>query len=309
MTTLEETNLIIQKEEENERIDKLLSSRFAKKSRNYFQYLIQEGCVFRNGEKVRKRDLLKEGDEIEVFFRLSPELSLEPENIPLDILFEDEHILVVNKPAGMVVHPAPGNWNQTFVNALLHHCQNLPTSQDESRPGIVHRLDKNTSGILIAAKTTLAHQKLIEAFQEKKIEKTYLAICIGKPPNGVIQQPIGRDPRYRKKMRVSEEGKPAQTKCHILAFNDKMSLVQLNPITGRTHQLRVHMKYCKTPILGDEVYGNASLNKAFEATRQCLHAYQIKLSHPVFQTPLHFVAPLPNDLKKWILQISAETPS
>ncbi len=294
---------IVEKEEGEERIDRLLAKRFPEKSRSYFQYLMGLGSVFLNGSPAKKRELLREGDEVEIFFEATPTFSIKPEKIPLDILFEDEHFLAVNKPASMVVHPAPGNWSHTFVHALLGHCQDLPFGQDEIRPGIVHRLDKDTSGILLAAKTEKAHQNLVEAFRSREIEKTYLAICIGKPVNGLIKQPIKRDPVHRKKMRVSQEGKPSETLCQVLAFNDQISLVRLVPFSGRTHQIRVHMQFLKTPILGDREYGNISLNHAFKVQRQCLHAYQMKLKHPITRETIHLTAKIPEDIKKWILTL------
>ncbi len=302
---VESSFFIVEQVEEKERIDRFLAKKFPEKSRSYFQYLMEIGAVFLNGVPARKREIIQEGDEVEVLFEKTPTFSLKPEKIPLDILYEDEHFLAVNKPFSMVVHPAPGNWSHTFVHALLGHCEEIPFGKEELRPGIVHRLDKDTSGILLAAKTERAHQNLIEAFRNREIEKTYLAICIGRPVNGLIKQPIKRDPVHRKKMRVSEEGKPSETLCHVLAYNDQISLVRLKPLSGRTHQIRVHMQFVKTPILGDSEYGNISLNKAMKVKRQCLHAYQIKLKHPITKEPLFFTATIPEDIKKWIYHLSS----
>ena len=295
------------KEEEGVRIDKLLSDRFEGHSRTYFQYLIENGCVLLNGERVKKRIEPKDGDEIEVFFQVTPEISLEPQNIPLDILFEDEDIIVVNKPAGMVVHPAPGNWSHTFVNALLGHCQELAPTDDPLRPGIVHRLDKNTSGVLIASKTSRAHQRLIALFCNRKVEKQYLAICVGRPRENTVSVFMGRHPVRRKEMSVLDiGGKESTSHFSVLATNERLSLVLAKPITGRTHQIRVHLKHLNAPILGDEVYGSPSVNRHYNIQRQLLHAYRLKIHHPITLAPLEFVAPIPDDMKKMISLFSSQ---
>ena len=299
--SLEETeNFFVTKEESGTRLDKLLSLRFEERSRTYFQYLIEEGCVFLNGNRVKKRTTVSENDEIEIFFLATPGLSLEPENIPLDILFEDEDLLIINKPAGMVVHPAPGHWTSTFVHALLFHCQNLSLSKDDVRPGIVHRLDKDTSGLLLAAKTQKAHQQLITQFHNREIEKEYLALAIGKTPSLTLSASIGRHPVKRKEMCVLEDGKEATTRFDLLAFNGEISLVLAKPKTGRTHQIRVHLKHLATPLLGDLIYG-----KKWRITppRQMLHAYQLSFLHPLSKVPMKCRAPLPQDMKEMLLQM------
>lgn len=284
------------------RLDKLLSNRFPHHSRSYFQYLIEEGCVLVNGTIFKKREKPKLEDEIEVCFQLTPELSLQAEDIPLNILYEDPYLIAIDKPAGMVVHPAPGHPRGTFVNALLHHCRELPEA-DPLRPGIVHRLDKDTSGVLLAAKTKEAHQKLVQAFSERKIEKTYLAIAIGKAQDGLIDAPIKRHPVNRKEMTVSAEGKEAKSLCRLLGYNEQLSLVEIQLITGRTHQIRVHLKHRNTPVLGDSVYGSASANKKFDATRQLLHAHQVKFVHPITQEILKICAPIPADIFRFYNQL------
>jgi 23S rRNA pseudouridine1911/1915/1917 synthase len=290
-------NVIVTDEMIQERLDRLLSRQFPTYSRTYFQYLIEQGFVLVNGLPIKKKDKPKAGDEIEICFQLTPEISLEPENIPLDILYEDEHLLAINKPAGMVTHPAPGHYSKTFVHGLLYHCKSLPQG-DTLRPGIVHRLDKDTSGVLLAAKTSEAHQKLVEMFCERKLEKTYLALCIGTPGNGTIEAPIKRHPTRRKEMAVDPTGKPATSICKVLAFDGKLSLVEVQLITGRTHQIRVHLKHKGAPILGDPVYGAPAWNKKYEASRQMLHAYRLKLRHPLTGNLLDLKAPLPEDFKK-----------
>ncbi|MBX7066795.1 MAG: RluA family pseudouridine synthase [Parachlamydiales bacterium] len=290
--------LFVSSEEEGVRIDKLLSSKFPNYSRTYFQHLLDIGCVLLNGEPVKKRIIPEEGDEIEICFQAIPEASLEPEPIPLEILYEDEYILAINKPAGMVVHPAPGHWSGTFVNALLAHCKEIAPGSDPLRPGIVHRLDKDTTGILLAAKTLPAHQKLIELFSTQKIEKLYLAICQGKPTNRIINMPIGRHPVHRKEMTVLPDGREAVTEIQVAACNDRANLVLAKPKTGRTHQIRVHLKHIGCPIIGDPLYGKADLHP-----RPLLHAYRLSFQHPINGMPMRLIAPIPNDMKEWLQKL------
>lgn len=287
----------ISEQEAGERLDKILAARFAKvASRTYFHYLIEENKVLLNGAPVKKRIKPKEGDEVEIEFLLTPELTISPENIPMDIIYEDEAILAVNKPPGMVIHPAPGNWSSTFVNALLFHCQNLPGPP--LRPGIVHRLDKDTSGVLIAAKTALAQQRLIEMFANRQIYKEYLAICLGNPGNCEIKTLIGRHPVNRKLMTVLEKGgREAITTCKTLSFDGKLSLVQAVIATGRTHQIRVHMKHRGTPILGDDLYGNHQANQKYGTERQMLHARLLRFKHPISRNDIELSAEIPYDMK------------
>jgi 23S rRNA pseudouridine1911/1915/1917 synthase len=298
-------SFIVSSEEAEIRLDKLLALHYPEYSRTYFQYLIEQGCVLVNGAPLKKRESPKVGDEIEVCFLLTPEISLEPQDIRLDILFEDEHLIVVNKPEGMVVHPAPGHPKNTFVNALLFHCQNLPMT-GSLRPGIVHRLDKDTSGILLAAKTAVTHAKLVELFSSRHVQKEYLAICVGTPKEGLIDAPIKRHPIQRKKMTVCfEEGKEAKSICKVLGKNEELSLVEIQLLTGRTHQIRVHLKFRGAPVLGDPVYGSVSANKKFkEVSRQLLHAHRMHFIHPITKTPLHLTAPIPKDLFGYISLLS-----
>lgn len=275
------------------RLDKFLSTRFPELSRTYLQWLISEGHVSVNEAAVKKSAKVQTGDEVEVEFVPTNELDLEPENIPLDILYEDEHLLAINKPSGLVVHPGPGNWKGTFVNALLYHCKTLEC-QDELRPGIVHRLDKETSGVLLAAKTNIAHAKLTQAFSERKIKKQYIAICCGTPPMATIDAPIARHPTQRKLMAVPESGgKPARTHLRVVASNATMSLLEIDLETGRTHQIRVHLKHAGFPLVGDEVYGK----KVGGIERPMLHAQRLEFVHPITAESLVIEAPFPEDLK------------
>lgn len=308
---LEEETFFITEEEADERLDKVLAQRFCHAgSRTYFQFLIDEEKVLLNGSPIKKRNKAKAGDEVEVEFILTEELQLKPENIALDIVYEDEVLLIINKPPGMVVHPAPGHWSGTFVNALLYYCGESivsmdavkeKNSQQALRPGIVHRLDKDTSGLLIAAKTSFAQQRLIEMFTNRQIYKEYLGICIGNPGVGDIDAAIGRHPANRKMMAVLEEGgRKALTHYRVLACNDKISLVSIVIETGRTHQIRVHMKYRGHPILGDDLYGVSHVNKQYGVQHQLLHAHLLRFIHPLTGKKMELQADIPHEMKKII---------
>jgi len=301
----DEDTFFITEEEAGERLDKVLSQRFSTAgSRTYFQFLIDEGKVLLNGAPVKKRIKPKTGDEVEIEYVLTPELTLKPENIPLNILYEDNDIIVINKEPGMVVHPAPGHWHGTFVNALLYHCGSaIELSEDLTplqalRPGIVHRIDKDTSGLLIAAKNAQAQQYLIEMFAGRKVYKEYLAVCVGNPGNGMVDAPIGRHPTNRKMMAVIDSGRQALTHYKTLSFDGKISLVSVVISTGRTHQIRVHMKHRGTPVLGDDVYGIPSFNAKYGTERQLLHAHKLRFKHPITGKELEFEAEVPADMKK-----------
>lgn len=297
--------IIVNKEEENKRIDKILTARFSKEhSRTYFQYLIEEGNILVNDKRVKKNLRLKEGDEVKIIFKEPPEITLKAEEIPLNILYEDEYIIVINKPSGMVVHPANGNWSKTLANALLFHCKEI---EDGSlRPGIVHRLDKETSGILIAAKRAKAKQKLVDSFAKRRVEKKYLAIVYGKPKEGEVKTFIGRHLIKRKEMAVLPIGKEAISQFKIIKYKEPFSLVEVIISTGRTHQIRVHLKHLKTPLLGDKIYGNKKVNEKFNCDRQFLHASYIKLFHPITDKQIQLIAPIPEDMKRFLFQHNLE---
>lgn len=281
----------IEPHETDLRLDKVLTGRFPRHSRSYFQYLIDHERVLINGQIPKKKDKIKPGDIVKVTLQSLPDPNVSPENIPLDILFEDEHIIAINKPRGMCVHPGAGNPSHTLVNALLHHTKSLPKASSPLRPGIVHRLDKETSGVIIAAKTGEAHALLVDLFKFRKIEKHYIAICENTPKEGIISLPIGRHPVHRKEMSIREDGKEAITEISVLDKTGKYSLVLLKPKTGRTHQLRVHLKALKSPIVGDKVYGNARKNAPF----MLLHAYKLKFIHPILGTPMELTAEIPKE--------------
>jgi len=301
-----------------QRLDQALASA-CDLSRSRIQQLIADGKVFKRPlssagdiglETVRKhavRVALRQTYEIHI--PPSEPLALQAEDIALDILFEDEHLIVVNKRPGMVVHPSHGHDTGTLVHALLHHCPNLPGINGVERPGIVHRIDKDTSGSLIVAKTELAHQRLVEMFARHDIRREYLAWCRGAPvwKEQRIDLPIARHPQQRQKMSVQEHGKPAITIARVeISYKRDFSRLRLNLHTGRTHQIRVHLSHQHLPILGDAVYarsynpGSKIPRLARQATlnlkRQALHAEVLGMNHPISGTPLLFTAPLPDDL-------------
>jgi len=283
-----------------QRIDRVLSGYFSEYSRTYFQRLIKRKLVTCNGRVVKKGDIPRVGDKIDLLFLRTQDIELKPQNIPLDILFEDEYLICINKPAGMVVHPAPGHTENTCVNALLNHCP-LPSSRD-LRPGIVHRLDRDTSGVLIVAKTLEAQHKLAKDFSMRLIRKEYLAVTSGHPKSSIVAAPIGRHPVKRKEMTILSGGRDAQTQVELLISRGEFSLVKMVPTTGRTHQIRVHLKYLNTPVLGDSTYGPKRLNCRLKIERQLLHAHRIIFSHPILGRDkwCNIVAPLPGDFRKWI---------
>jgi 23S rRNA pseudouridine1911/1915/1917 synthase len=290
----------------NQRLDKFLSDYYEEHSRTYIQYLLKKEAVLVNGKVAKKNLLLKQRDEIEIIFIAKEETHLKPEQIDLEILYEDDHIIAINKKPGMVVHPAPGNWSGTFVNALIFHCKKVIDIENSVRPGIVHRLDKDTSGILLAAKTEKAHRELITQFSKRTIEKKYLAICVGLPKQKRVNAPIWRHKHLRKEMTVTPDGKEAITDFETLAYNGQISFVLAKPFTGRTHQIRVHLKHINCPVLGDEIYGSKSVNKKYGIERQLLHAYQLSFIHPITKESVTITAPLPEDFKQVLKKLNYE---
>lgn len=292
-------------EEAGRRLDLILTERYKEEqSRSYFQQLIREGHVLVNDSIVKKHFRPNSGDTVAITFKKPPEISLKPETILLEILYEDDYLIAVNKPAGMVVHPAPGNWEGTFVNALLAHCESLQKEVYNLRPGVVHRLDKNTSGALIAAKNGQVQLRLAALFAGRHVKKEYLAVCLGNPGEGTLNLPIGRHPVDRKKMAIRESGgREAITHYQTLAFDGTLSVVRVQIETGRTHQIRVHLKELRTPILGDEVYGNSSANHHYKAERQLLHAESLELTHPETGELLQLRAPLSEDMLEVVEKI------
>jgi 23S rRNA pseudouridine1911/1915/1917 synthase len=285
--------ITITKEEENTRLDSLICNRFSDKSRNYIQYLFKQDLISVNGKKIKKKTVCKEGDLIEILFKNLPDIKLDAEDIPLDILFEDADIIICNKPAGMVTHPAPGSYTNTFAGALLFYLKSLPPSNDPLRPGIVHRLDKDTSGVIIGAKTVRALTALQKMFAGREVKKTYAAICHGYIQQGPINAPIGRHPHKRKLMTVLEDGKESLTDFEIKEKHQGFSFIEARPHTGRTHQIRVHAKHLNSPVVGDNLYGP----KKVLTSRQLLHAHKISFKHPFTEENIEVIAPIPSDMK------------
>lgn len=294
-----ESKLIIDvpDEETGERIDSFLSGK-TDFTRTRIQQLIKDRNITVNGKPTKSSYKIEENDEIIIEVPEVETTEIKPENIKIDIVYEDSDIAVINKQAGLVVHPAHGHYSGTLVNAILYHIKDLSGINGEIRPGIVHRLDKDTSGLIVIAKNDKVHAALTEMFQEKKIRKTYLAILKGKlnKSEGKIVTQIGRDKNDRKKMTVIDDaakGKNAITNYRVISQNNLFTLVKVNIETGRTHQIRVHMRHLGYPILGDSVYGRKDNEK-----RQMLHAYKLKFIHPITGYPMEFTGEIPEDFQK-----------
>ena len=291
----------------SERLDRALLGRYPDFSRSRIEGLVKAGFVTVNGAVAEKAgQKVDAADEIVVTLPPPVPAVPEPEDIPLDVIFEDDDLIVVNKPAWIVVHPAPGHDTGTLVNALLHHCPNLSGIGGVARPGIVHRLDQDTSGLLVVAKTQPAMVGLARAFaSHHDIEKTYLAVCHGTPrlEAGRIENLIGRHPVDRKRMAIVERnGKTAITNWKVQGRTSQTSLVECRIETGRTHQIRVHLASMGCPVIGDRVYGKPSLDKTLDPVpmRQMLHAWKLVLWHPVKGVRLSFVAPFPPDMTPYL---------
>jgi 23S rRNA pseudouridine1911/1915/1917 synthase len=293
----------------NERLDTFLRHRYPATSRSAWQRLIEEGHVALNGSSTKPTHVPKAGERIEIHWPEARPAQAQPEDIPLDILFEDDVLLVLNKPPGLVVHPAAGHAEHTLVNALLHHCHGqLSGIGGVARPGIIHRLDKDTSGCLVVAKTDAAHQALSHQFAERSVHKVYHAIVCGEllRPRGEIRAAIARHPSHRKRMAVDEErGRSARTTYRILAPLNSATLVEVLLHTGRTHQVRVHFQSIGHPLMGDDTYGQRQNRRLFELTgyrapRQMLHAQELGFTHPRSGQPMIFQAPRPRDFQEAI---------
>ena len=278
-----------------QRLDRWLAGQAGAPSRSALQGLMEAGFVRRNGAPANKKDKLAAGDRITLTPPDPQPIEAQPQNIPLDIVYEDDHLLVVNKPKGMVVHPAPGNPDGTLVNALLYHCRGrLSGVGGAIRPGIVHRIDKDTSGLLVVAKDDLTHQGLSEQMAVHAIHRVYHAVVYGniRQDTGTIEAPIGRDPRDRKRMAVTPgQGKRACTHWQVLERFGRFTLLACRLETGRTHQIRVHMAHIGHPLAGDPVYGPRSVIRDLQG--QCLHAKELGFRHPVTGQEMRFDSPLP----------------
>ncbi|MBA2287517.1 MAG: RluA family pseudouridine synthase [Ktedonobacteraceae bacterium] len=303
----EEKRLItVGPEEEGQRLDRYLLSRLDTLSRNAIQHLIAEHAILVNDRPGKPGYVLRAGDMVTILHLLRPQASaVKPQALPLDILYEDDDLLVINKPAGMVVHPAPGHSEDTLVNALLAYRPELQGVGGEERPGIVHRLDKDTSGLMIVAKNTRTLAALTEQMQRHAIQKRYLALVEGvlSLDQGSIDAPIGRDPRHRQQMAVTARGsREARTHFRVLQRFARHTLLLLQLETGRTHQIRVHLKAIGHTAVGDPVYGSGNARHQPRLDRQFLHAYQLQFTHPTTGKMLEFEVPLPADLQKILEQ-------
>jgi 23S rRNA pseudouridine1911/1915/1917 synthase len=300
--------LTVPPEQAGLRLDRYLAGSGQGWSRSQVARFIAEGHVTRNGLPTKPAQLLRQGDCIEVAPPLPRPSELAPEAMGLDVIYEDADLIAINKPAGLVVHPAAGNPSGTLVNALLHHCHDLSGVGGVERPGIVHRLDKETSGVLIAAKHDAAHRALSLAFRWRTTDKRYLAVVYGDPKSseGVVDAPIARSHTDRKRMAVAEGGRAARTLWWVLERFGGTSLLECRLVTGRTHQVRVHMTHAGMALVGDQVYAGrqwrnlADPRKAAacrDFPRQALHAWRLTIGHPATGVPITFEAPLPADLQ------------
>ncbi|MCC6239407.1 MAG: RluA family pseudouridine synthase [Phycisphaerales bacterium] len=319
------------------RIDQYLVDRVGYLSRNSVQRVIDNGLVKVNGRVVKASYRPRENDMVEMVAPPQPVNEIAPEPIPLDIIFEDEHLIALNKQADLIIHPARGRWSGTLVNGLVHYGNKWSTINGNWRPGILHRLDRNTTGIMLVAKSDEAHWRVARQFEERTIKKTYMAVCHGVPEllSDVIDMPIGKDRYIREKQAVRKEssgGKPAVTVYEVQKiFNapdqlrltnsqhahdqknpapaQRFCLVKLSPKTGRTHQLRVHMSYKGFPLVGDTIYGGRVFELAdFRFERQALHAYEISFTHPITNQTLTLQAPLPPDMQQLIDRLPVASP-
>ncbi|MEM9481958.1 MAG: RluA family pseudouridine synthase [Verrucomicrobiota bacterium] len=286
-----------------ERLDRFLAAELPELSRARIQSLIKDGHILVDDERSKPSAQLSHGDEISIAFPETKPAEATPEEIPLDILFEDEDLLVLDKAHGMVVHPAAGNESGTLVNALLHHCDGLSTIGGVERPGIVHRLDKDTSGCMVVAKNDVTHRALSEQFSDRKTKKIYFAVVEGRPgqDHGRVENRIGRNPRDRQKMAVvlSPAGKEAVTEYFVRGNREGASLVECHLFTGRTHQIRVHMKHIGHPILGDPIYARPA-KQPVPVERLLLHAWKLGFTHPRTGEFVEFVAEPPEDFASWL---------
>ncbi|MBI5410183.1 MAG: RluA family pseudouridine synthase [Nitrospirae bacterium] len=297
-------------EEKTERLDTFLSLKSGL-TRSQIQKLIKEGFVTVNSRPEKAGCKIKGGDRIEVTAPEESEGELVPEDIPLEVIYEDEHIIVVNKPPHMVTHPALGNKSGTLMNALAARCKKLASVGSPIRPGVVHRLDKDTSGLIVIAKTDEAYYSLIKQFKERQVEKHYLALLYGnlKTDHGEISAAIGRSVSDRKKMSTkTRRGKEAVTQYKVTGRFPSATFAEIRILTGRTHQIRVHFSSVGHPVLGDKTYGkkveiSVAGKKPISFPRQMLHAYSLKLKHPVDGRPMEFTTPMPEDMKKAVEEL------
>lgn len=292
---LEKLNMTV--ENQSGRIDKAIVEKFTEFSRSQIQQWLKDGFVTVNGDVVKSNYKVKAADEIEIIRQEPAPLTVEAEDIPLEIVYEDDDVVVVNKPQGMVVHPSAGHASGTMVNALLFHIKNLSSINDVIRPGIVHRIDKDTSGLLMVAKNDEAHESLSQQLKDKTVIRRYVALVHGEIPHdkGTIDAPIGRSKINRQSQTVIDGGKPAVTHFTVLENFEDYTLIECQLETGRTHQIRVHMQYIKYPIAGDPLYGP---RKTLPGQGQYLHAKTLGFVHPKTGEELYFEAELPENFQE-----------
>lgn len=300
---------ITEQQDLGQRLDKHLTGRLPDLSRARIQDLLRDGHITLNGRPAKASATVRAGDTLSVTIPEAAPVSVIAQDIPLEILFEDKDILVLNKPPGLVVHPAAGNPDGTLVNALLHHCDDLSGIGGEMRPGIVHRLDKDTSGCMVVAKNDIAHRRLSEAFAERRLSKIYLAAINGLPKetSGRIQTMLGRHPVDRKRMATLYDGsgKEAVTEWQQLSVYKGSALIRCKLFTGRTHQIRVHMRETVGyPILGDPIYGNPK-RQILPVTRLMLHAWRLSFQHPIHDQPMNFEATVPEEFAPWMAALTS----
>lgn len=301
---MEKIEFKISEEYSGIRIDKFLADNVKEISRGYIQELIDDGLVLVNGNKCKSSYKTNINDQITVSFKETVDLDVQPQNIPLDIVYEDSEVIVINKPQGMVVHPAPGNYKDTLVNALLYHCKDLSSINGIKRPGIVHRIDKDTSGLIMVAKNDSSHNFLAEQLKDKSASRVYIALVHGNVhvKKGIIDAPIGRDPKSRVKMAVVKEGKEAITEFTVLEYYKGFTLIECRLKTGRTHQIRVHMSYIGYPLVGDPLYGP---RKQRYGDKQYLHAKELSFIHPSTKKRVTFVTDIPQYFAEFLESIKA----
>ncbi len=296
---MDEYTYLVEEDMAGMRIDKYLAQKNADHSRSYLQKLIDDGLVLINGQQTQQSNKIKYADKIVLRVPPATDPEIKAVKIPLDIIFEDKDIIVINKQAGLVVHPAPGHYHDTLVNGLIYYAENLSGINGEKRPGIVHRLDQDTSGVMIVAKNDNSHRELARQFKNRETEKYYLALVKGNVPyeKGKIDAPIGRDPQARKKMKVKKNNsKKAISRFKVKQKFKDFTLLEIKIETGRTHQIRVHLAYMGYPVVGDKKYGRQQSKLTVD--RQLLHAYRLGLKHPTTLKWMQFKADLSDDFRE-----------